>query len=469
MAINLTFPPKLERVIKNKCRFKVIHGGRGSGKTESVAKVFLLKAMSGRKVACCREYQNSLEDSVYGTMVDAITHNNFRGWKINATTLEHASGGKVIFRGLARNPQSIKGLNTFDDCWVEEAQTISAESLKELTPTFRREGCEIWFTANPQSVEDPLSQRFLESNCDGDGLHVIQELNYTDNPWFPQTLEDERKWDYENLDRALYDHVWLGKYNDSVENNIIKAEWFDACVDAHEKLAFERSAFTVSVHDPSDSGDARGYLETQGNIVVDIKENARLDVNEACAWSLDLASKSKADAYIWDASGIGLPLKGPIGDYFEGTQIPYYAFNGGSGVEDPKKVIERRGNKQITNSDAYYNLRSQCYARLADRVFRTYRAIKESKLVDTTQLISFSSKIEALPKFKSEICRIPKVFNSKGSFQIMRKDQMKEKLKIKSPNLADCAMMREITIKRTMSRVAQDRPRQAVGDYSVFG
>ncbi len=469
MAIEVRFPPKLARIIKNHARFKVLHGGRGSGKTESVANIFLHKAMSGRKVACCREFQSSLEDSVYDTMATAISNYNYPGWTIKHNTLEHASGGKVIFKGLARAPQSIKGLNTFDDCWVEEAQTISAESLKELTPTFRREGCEIWFTANPQSCEDPFSQRFIESKCDGDGLHIVVEINYTDNPWFPATLESERQYDYENLDRALYDHIWLGKYNDSVENNIIKAEWFDACVDAHEKLSFQESAFVVAVHDPSDSGDARAYMETRGNIITDVEENTKLDVNAACEWTLEKAFKAKADSYIWDASGIGLPLKGMIGDYFSGTHVQTYAFKGGDAVEEAKRVIDNRMGKQITNGSAYFNLRSQCYARLAQKCYETYKGVKDPKLVDTSKLISFSSEITHLDKFKSELCRIPRVFNGKGSFQVMRKDEMFRRLKIKSPNLADCAMMRQITMRNNVFGAATNRPQYASSGYDMLG
>lgn len=460
--IKLTFPPKLEPLVRQKCRFKIIYGGRGSGKTESVAKIFLLKAMSGRKVACCREFQNSLEDSVYGTMVDLISRSNLYGWTIKANTLEHSSGGKAIFRGLARNPQSIKGLNTFDDCWVEEAQTISAQSLKELTPTFRRDGCEIWFTANPQSIEDPFSQRFIESNCHGDGLHYSIKLNYEDNPWFPETLNDERMWDYKNLDRALYDHIWLGEYNDSVENSIIRAEWFDACIDAHKKIKFKPSGQVICTHDPADTGDARGFLGAKGNIILDIQENKTLDVNEACDWSMENAKALGVNTYVYDSGGIGLSLKRQVNDYFNGTNTNIRAFIGGASVEDPDEVVTSSNGIDVKAKDFYHNLRAQCYGRLADACFDTYKAINDGVYVDPDKMISFSSDISCMPSFKAELCRIPRVYNSKGTYQIMRKDQMMQKLKIKSPNLADCAMMKMINVVMISKQRALPMPKMNI-------
>jgi len=50
-------------------------------------------------------------------------------------------------------------------------------------------------------------------------------MNYTDNPWFAESgLEIDRQWWLKNASRSLYDHIWLGQYNDHVENSIILAE-----------------------------------------------------------------------------------------------------------------------------------------------------------------------------------------------------------------------------------------------------
>ena len=46
-----------------------------------------------------------------------------------------------------------------------------------------------------------------------------------------------------------------------------------------------------------------------------------------------------------------------------------------------------------------------------------------------------------MAQFRSEICRIPRKPNASGKIQIMSKVEMKTKVKILSPNLADSAMM----------------------------
>ena len=108
------------------------------------------------------------------------------------------------------------------------------------------------------------------------------------NPFFPKELEALRKWDYENLSRSEYDHIWLGKYNDHIESAIIKAEWFDAAVDAHIKLNIKPRGQKVLTHDPSDTGDARGLALRHGILIQDAQENTKDDVNDACDWALEI-------------------------------------------------------------------------------------------------------------------------------------------------------------------------------------
>jgi len=56
-------------------------------------------------------------------------------------------------------------------------------------------------------------------------------------------------------------------------------------------------------------------------------------------------------------------------------------------------------------------------------------------------MISLSSNIRHIDILRSQVCRVPKVTNNNGKIQIMRKIDMKQKLKIPSPNMFDCMMM----------------------------
>ena len=94
-----------------------------------------------------------------------------------------------------------------------------------------------------------------------------------------------------------------------------------------------------------------------------------------------------------------------------------------------------------SNRDTFKNKRSQFYMRLADRMYRTYRAVERGEYADPDELISLSSDIKDMQALRSEVCRIPRKPNGNGKIQIMSKDDMKRLLDIDSPNMADSLMM----------------------------
>jgi phage terminase large subunit len=54
-------------------RYKVLHGGRGSGKSWSVARALILKAAAKPiRVLCARETQKSIQESVHRLLKDQI-------------------------------------------------------------------------------------------------------------------------------------------------------------------------------------------------------------------------------------------------------------------------------------------------------------------------------------------------------------------------------------------------------------
>lgn len=436
-------------------RFKIIYGGRGSSKSQFTAFCMATFCSQGHKIACFREQQNSLEESVKTEIEDEIDRTGLTGFSYTKQRISHKSGGYIIFRGMSRNPSALKSMKGFKYFWLEEAQDVSAESLRVLTPTLRAEDAELWMTANPQSIEDELSQRFIErelpvvkDRIEYDDLYMRVKINYQDNKWFPKELEAERADDYKRLPRALYDHVWLGAYNDSVDNSIIQSEWFDAAIDAHKKLGFSPSGAVVTTHDPANSGDARAVLTRHGIIITDVQETYSLDINESCDWSMDIARKAGASHYVYDAVGCGLGLKAQITKFWENTSTEIYPFMGGGTVEDADEILsETSDGRKVYTRDAYKNIRAQMYFNLAERFKKTYQAVEKGKYIDPQELISISSDIELLPKLKSEVCRIPQVYNTSGQFQVMSKQDMLKKLKIKSPNLADCLMMSMIKVK----------------------
>ena len=134
----IKLPSKLRRLITTPKRFKILIGGRGSGKSQSVGDICLMDAQTkGIKTACFREYQITMDDSVLSLLSGEIERLKLKGFTVQANSIQFKGDDAFKFRGLARNPEGIKSMYGFKRFWVEEAQTISSDSLKALTPTLR--------------------------------------------------------------------------------------------------------------------------------------------------------------------------------------------------------------------------------------------------------------------------------------------------------------------------------------------
>lgn len=451
----IEIPPKLERIIKTPKRFKIAYGGRGSAKSTTFANHFIDRAYHGAMIGCFREFQTSIDDSVHSLLKSRINFYEADGFEIQNTQINHTSGGGFRFKGLARSIEAIKSMHGFNLFWLEEGQFISKESLKILTPTLRETDSELWISANPMNSADPFSQRFIvpymaEIEKKGfyeDDLHLIIKVNHNDNPWFPETLEKERRFDFENLPRAVYDHVWEGAFNDSVEDSIIPAEWFDAAVDAHIKLGFQPRGAIIAAHDPSDEGgDEKAIVLRQGSVILDAETRNFGDVNDGCDWALTRAIDAGADLFVWDCDGMGISLKRQVADTLRGKKIDFAMFRGSEGADQPGQYYEAldpelsTGKKEITNRNFFKNKRAQYYWKLRDRFYATYQAVEKGRYIDPDKMISISSQCHDIRALRAELCRIPRKYNGQGTIQIMTKIEMK-RLKIKSPNVADSTMM----------------------------
>lgn len=213
----IQFPNKFEGLF-TPARYKAFYGGRGSGKSYSVAQALvILGAKNPLRILCCRELQKSIKDSVKQLIDDRITnlekvYPELQGfYSSTQAEIVGANGTQFIFAGLRNNPESIKSTEGVDISWVEEASTISQRSFDLLIPTIRKEGSEIWFTWNPDTENDPVDKLFRGKNPPKDS--VIEQVNYWDNPWFPDVLQKELEYDKE-YDNGKYRHIWLGEYAD---------------------------------------------------------------------------------------------------------------------------------------------------------------------------------------------------------------------------------------------------------------
>lgn len=443
-------------------RIKILVGGRASTKSTFVADYVVSQISNGRTWCCSREYQNSIDESVHQFLLDEIQRLDFPGFLPLKTEINHVSGGKAFYRGLARNITSLKGI-ICDGLWIEEGEATSSQTLTVLTASIRISAKqqaeeeinipEIWVTMNRGSSKDPIASKFLKraepslTECGyyEDDLMMVIDVNYDENPWFIGSgLEVERADDEKHLSRAAYEHKWLGAYSDTIENAIIETDWFDACIGAHEVLGFKPEGVEVVAHDPFDGGnDAGAYAHLHGSVFVGAGLTKQGRVNDACEWALDYVQKVKPELFIWDSGGVGAGLKKQVTDAIGSKKIAVKMFEGQARTDKPDVAYMPTKNmmeKEKLNKEMFLNRRAQMYWRLRDRMYNTYLAVQEGKYTDPSDLISIDKDIEHLGIIRAELCRIPRKPNGAGKIQILSKPEMKA-IGIDSPNLGDCFMM----------------------------
>lgn len=461
----ILIPEILEKLVTTKKDYKIIIGGRGSGKSVTVNKILACKSKDHKlKIACFREFMNSISDSTYSSLVEEIHELEFDDFKVTNSTIENKRGSEFIFKGLARNIESIKSMNSVKIAFTDEAQTVSDASLKVLKPTIRSQGSELWFVGNPQSSADAFSKEFIipyQKQLDKFGIYEDDEVlvivcNYKDNPFFPEKLERDRLKDYENLPRAMYDWIWLGKFNDTVANAIIQPEWFDAAIDMHKNPKFQKmmepKGMIISSHDVSDNGeDSKGYACRHGSIITNVKEKSDGDIADGADWAVSLALSDKCDIFTFDASGMGVGIRKDVNKAFSGKKIEVDEHRGGDTPDEADEIFEGFDvfNKKAAkkNKEVFKNKRAQYIWRLRDRFYNSYRAVVKNEYINPDDCISLCSLgIENLEALRSEICRQPMKNNSNGVIQMMSKEDMK-KIGISSPNLLDAVAMTMITPK----------------------
>lgn len=218
-SIEARFPRKLQFLFKP-ARYKVARGGRGSGKSWSFARALILRcAQQQTRVLCTREVQKSIQQSVHQLLSDQIEALGLAHlFEVLQTEIKGPNGSCFYFSGLSDvTATTLKSFEGVDICWCEEAQAISEKSWKILTPTIRKEGSEIWVTYNPELESDATHERFV-TNPPPDCVSVL--MNYTDNPWFPQVLEQERAHAEKTMRIDDYRHTWLGQCKPAVEGAI---------------------------------------------------------------------------------------------------------------------------------------------------------------------------------------------------------------------------------------------------------
>jgi phage terminase large subunit len=202
--------PGVFSFLREPARYKVAYGGRGSGKSHSIATLLIHAASHGEeRILCCREFQTSLADSVHQLLRDKIEALGLLPWfRITREGITCPSRGSYFrFIGLRNNPASARGAEGVTKVWLEEGQRISKESLRHLIPTvMRTPKSEVWISMNAENEIDPVYQDYIVNPPPG---AIVRKVNWDQNPFFPESLDIERR-HLLSVDPQAYQHVWEG-------------------------------------------------------------------------------------------------------------------------------------------------------------------------------------------------------------------------------------------------------------------
>jgi phage terminase large subunit len=229
------FPPGFQFLFKPH-RYKVAYGGRGSGKSWAFSRALVLQACQRPlRVLCTRELQTSIAESVHRLLSDQIELLGLSAYfEIQQAGIYRKpypadpesgfagdSGSEFIFYGVKTNPTKIKSAEGIDVAWVEEAEKVSANSWQILIPTIRKDRSEIWVSFNPDEENDPTYQRFVVSPPPD---AFVAEVNWHQNPWFPDELRREKDYLY-RVDPDAAAHVWGGQCRKNSSSQIFRDKY----------------------------------------------------------------------------------------------------------------------------------------------------------------------------------------------------------------------------------------------------
>ena len=427
--------PYFKPIIR-KARYKVLYGGRGSGKSYFLAELAVeVSRRIGTVILCAREFQGSLDDSVYQLLIETIERLGYADeFDILKSTITHkGTGAKFVFYGIKNNVTKIKSIQGVGVCWVEEAEAVTKNSWDVLIPSIRGDkNAEIWISFNPKNILDDTYQRFI--------VHpprdsIILKANYDINPHFADTPLLADMLECKERDEDLYRHIWLGEPVADSELAIIKPSWIEAAIDAHEKLGFSAAGRRILGFDVADEGDdANATVLRHGSVVTDMQQWRGQDVIYSADKVYLYAQEQNIDRIVYDNIGVGAGVKAQFRR--KNGKVQTLGFNAGGAVYKP----DAKYTDDKKNRDMFANIKAQAWWMVRDRFYKTWRAVRHGDSYPEDQLISLSSSLHELEYLTAELSRPQVDYDQNGRVKAESKKDMKKR-GIPSPNRADALVM----------------------------
>ena len=358
-----------------KKRYKLYWGGRSGGKSYAFAdSLLLLGRLKKLQIACMREIQESIKDSVYKLLCDRIAFYELSDYRIMTTKIiNKITGTTIIFKGLQeQNADNIKSLEGLDIVWLEEAQKISKRSWEILDPTIRKPGSEIWISMNRERENDPV---WAAVAMHPDERTIVIKVNYTDNPFCPEEMR--------YFSRKLISYKSVRQAMENV-------------------LDCSKSPLIIGL-DVARFGDDRSvFCFRRGRVCIKFQSYSKLDNVEVANHATFFIRECRPQRIFIDAGGVG------------------------GGVID---ILHDRGYKKIVRP-VMFGAKA-----LRDERYHNRRAEMWDEL---RQWLSGEIPVQLLhdENLCAELCAVNKKYDAQGRLQLEEKDEIKKKLG-HSPDFAD--------------------------------
>ena len=218
MNKNIEVLPAYVPLFESTCKYNVLYGGRGSGKSYAISDciAILYSTSPGRNMLALRRYGNTVKNSVYNDLASAISRLGLKRFvKINKTerTFTFSNGNQIVCGGLDDGDKwkSLRFENgDLSDIWFEEADQITEKSLNDIVLTMRGnvDNKKIFISFNPTTKNHWLYKRFFE--VQDDDVLTLQTC-YLDNPYCSKDIVEELE-KLKVRDPDLYYVIGLGNW-----------------------------------------------------------------------------------------------------------------------------------------------------------------------------------------------------------------------------------------------------------------
>jgi phage terminase large subunit len=299
--------PKLES-FREPAPYKFCCGGRGAGgKSMGIASLLVQKMEAGEidKWLCGREIQETLEESSFNLVWETVQRLRYKGWRAvpsSSKIINEKTGGYFKFAGFKdiKTTKGRKSLQGYDGCWVEECEDISEEIWDIILPTFRKDSAEIWGSFNRNKESDPVYKMFFVNKPPG-CITIEFEPGKIDNPWFPDILQRQLKYDYETRPDVA-EHKWGGKPRAQGDDAVMSRVEVRRAANRQVEAA---GGFAVGADIARFGDDRTVFYKRHGLKIVDQKELYNRDTQYVARALWDFVGRDPSMPVKIDDTGVG--------------------------------------------------------------------------------------------------------------------------------------------------------------------